>query len=187
MFMHTELPPAPEDYAARIPWMPEAADLISTGPDHLGREAFLTPCAASAWVAMRDAACADGIELILISAFRSMARQAELLAAKLAKGMTLEQALEYSAYPGHSEHHSGNAIDIGTPSARHLEEEFEITPAFFWLTANARHFGFSLSYPRGNPYGIAYEPWHWCHQPLTGTTPKITTPPARRNGNTASA
>jgi D-alanyl-D-alanine carboxypeptidase len=114
---------------------------------------------------MRDAAGADGVDLVLVSAFRSIARQAELLAAKLAKGMTLEQALEYSAYPGHSEHHSGNAIDIGSPCAPPLEQEFETTPAFAWLTANARRFAFALSYPRGNPYGIAYESWHWCHHP----------------------
>ncbi|MCU0752260.1 MAG: D-alanyl-D-alanine carboxypeptidase family protein [Akkermansiaceae bacterium] len=159
-------PPAPEDYGSRVPLVAEASDLVSIGPDHLTREAYLTPAAARAWADMRDAALADGIELIPISAFRSIARQEELLAAKLAKGMTLEQALEYSAYPGHSEHHSGNAIDIGTPSARHLEEEFETTPAFYWLTTNARRFGFFMSYPRDNPHGIAYEPWHWCHHPL---------------------
>jgi zinc D-Ala-D-Ala carboxypeptidase len=158
--------PPPNDYALRVPRVAEAAELISVGPDHLGREAYLTPSAADAWTVMRDAAFADGIELILISAFRSIERQTELIAAKLAKGMTLEQALEYSAYPGHSEHHSGNAIDIGTTMARHLEEEFETTPAFSWLTANALRFGFFMSYPRGNPQGIAYEPWHWCHHPL---------------------
>jgi D-alanyl-D-alanine carboxypeptidase len=166
MSMLRNLPPPPEDYARRVPRVAEAADLVSVGPDHLAREAFLTPAAAHAWAAMRAAAGADGVELVLISAFRSISRQAELLAAKLAKGMTLEQALEYSAYPGHSEHHSGNAIDIGTATARHLEEEFDTTPAFSWLTANARHFGFSLSYPRGNSHGIAYEPWHWCHHPI---------------------
>jgi D-alanyl-D-alanine carboxypeptidase len=160
------LPPVPGDYASRVPWVAEAADLISIGPDHLAREAFLTPSAARAWADMRDAALADGVDLILISAFRSIARQEELFAAKLARGMTIEQALEYSAYPGHSEHHSGNAIDIGTHPARHLEEEFDATPAFSWLTANARRFGFFLSYPRDNPHGIAYEPWHWCHHPL---------------------
>lgn len=160
------LPPAPGDYASRVPLVAEASGLVSVGPDHLGREAFLTPAAARAWGDMRDAALADGIELIPISAFRSIARQEELLAAKLAKGMTLEQALEYSAYPGHSEHHSGNAIDIGTPSARYLEEEFDTTPAFSWLSTNARRFGFVMSYPRDNPHGIAYEPWHWCHHPL---------------------
>lgn len=160
------LPPLPEDYALRIPRVAEATDLTCVGPDHLCREAFLTPFAARAWTNMRDAALAEGIDLILISAFRSIARQSELLAAKLAKGMTLEEALVYSAYPGHSEHHSGNAIDIGTCSAPHLEEEFETSPAFSWLTTHAHHFGFSLSYPRGNPYGIAYEPWHWCYRPF---------------------
>jgi zinc D-Ala-D-Ala carboxypeptidase len=160
------LPPPSEDYALRVPQVAEASELVSAGPDHLGREAFLTPAAARAWAAMRDAACADGVELILISAFRSIERQAELIAAKLAKGMTLEESLEYSAYPGYSEHHSGNAIDIGTTAARHLEEEFETTRAFSWLAASARSFGFSMSYPRGNPCGIAYEPWHWCHRPL---------------------
>jgi len=159
------LPPPPADYASRVPMVAESADLLGVGPDHLGREAYLTPAAARAWAAMRDAAGADGIELILISAFRGIARQTEILAAKLAKGMTLDEALEYSAYPGHSEHHSGNAIDIGTTAARHLEEEFETTPAFAWLNANAGRFGFLLSYPRGNPHRIAYEPWHWCHHP----------------------
>ena len=33
-----------------------------------------------------------------------------------------------------------------------------------WLVANAVRFGFALSYPRDNPHGIAYEPWHWCWQ-----------------------
>lgn len=159
------LPPPPADYASRVPAIPEATSLVSVGPDHLQREAFLTTSAAQAWLAMREAAAVDGVELILVSAFRSIARQEEILSGKLAKGMTLEQALEYSAYPGYSEHHSGNAIDIGTNDARHLEEEFAFTTAFAWLCENAAGFGFTMTYPRGNPHGIAYEPWHWCHHP----------------------
>ena len=31
-----------------------------------------------------------------------------------------------------------------------------------WLRTNAPRFGFHLSYPRNNPHGIGYEPWHWC-------------------------
>lgn len=156
------LPPPPAGYESRVPAIPEAASLVSVGPDHLQRETFLTPPAAAAWVAMREAAGADGIELILVSAFRSIERQAAIVSGKLEKGMTLEQVLEYSAYPGFSEHHSGNAVDIGTSAARHLEEEFEFTQAFAWLCENAGRFGFSMTYPRGNPFGIAYEPWHWC-------------------------
>ena len=35
------------------------------------------------------------------------------------------------------------------------------TPAFAWLAANAGAHGFHMSYPRDNPHGIVYEPWHW--------------------------
>lgn len=157
-----ELPPIPLTYASRMPRVDEAVEVVFVGLDHLQRDAFLTPNAAVAWESMKLAAAADGIELILVSAFRSIARQTEILAGKLAKGLTLEQVLEYSAYPGFSEHHSGNAIDIGTDGAKHLEEEFEFTPAFAWLCENAGRFGFAMTYPRDNPFGIAYEPWHWC-------------------------
>ena len=33
--------------------------------------------------------------------------------------------------------------------------------AVAWLRANADAFGFALSYPRDNPHGLVYEPWHW--------------------------
>ena len=42
------------------------------------------------------------------------------------------------------------------------EERFARTPEFRWLKKQAGRFGFQLSYPRNNPHGIAYEPWHWC-------------------------
>ena len=38
---------------------------------------------------------------------------------------------------------------------------FEDTDAFRWLTSRAVEFGFSMTYPRDNPWSIAYEPWHW--------------------------
>ena len=42
------LPPPPADYAARVPVVPEATDVVSGGPDHLRREAVLTAPAAAA-------------------------------------------------------------------------------------------------------------------------------------------
>ena len=68
----------------------------------------------------------------------------------------------HSAPPGCSEHHTGRAVDIGTPHCKVLDEEFEQTEAFDWLVRFAGKFGFRLSYPRGNSCGYAYEPWHWC-------------------------
>ena len=157
------LPPVSDAYRCRVPLVEEAGGLVCVGLDEMGRDACLVPAAARAWREMRLAAAAEGVDLRLISAFRSIARQAALLAGKLAAGQSLEQALEYSAYPGHSEHHSGRAIDVGTPGGPHLEECFEESAAFDWLQRRAGEFGFSMSYPRGNPQGIAYAPWHWLH------------------------
>jgi len=102
------------------------------------------------------------VELQIVSAFRSIEYQLGILQRKLDRGQTIAQILRVSAAPGYSEHHSGRALDITTPGFAALEEEFENSPAFAWLKKNGRRFGFRLSYPRRNPHGIAYEPWHWC-------------------------
>ena len=60
-----------------------------------------------------------------------------------------------------NEHHTGHALNIGSPNDPDLDECAR-TDGFRWLRRHAGHFGFHLSYPRGNPHGIAYEPWHWC-------------------------
>jgi len=139
-----------------------ARDLRSVGHDASSREAFLTPAAADAWLSMRQAAEQEGIALLLVSAFRSIARQCEVLQAKLDSGLPLDEILAVSAYPGFSEHHTGRAIDLGTPDAKDLTEAFESTKQFAWLVSNAGRFHFALSYPRANTFGISYEPWHWC-------------------------
>ncbi len=156
------LPEPPIDYALRMPRYPEARTLVSVGSDYHGREAFLDPEAALAWQAMRNEAKAQGVPLLLISAYRSVAYQEGIIQRKLARGLTLEQILEVNAYPGHSEHHTGRAIDLGAPECFELEESFERTAQFAWLSENAGRFGFHLSFPRGNPVGLCYEPCHWC-------------------------
>lgn len=142
----------------------EASELVLAERNAAGREFLLTPAAASAWAAMKQAAAQDGLDLRLLSAFRSVERQAEIIRARLAAGRSLDEILAASAPPGFSEHHTGRAIDIGTPESDTLEESFELTPAFAWLQQHAGRFGFVLSYPRGNAEGFIYEPWHWCLQ-----------------------
>src|SRR3546814_14809475 len=84
---------------------------------------------------MHDAAAIDGVELLLISAFRSIEFQAALVRDKLARGITIDEILMVNAPPGYSEHHSGRAIDIGARGIAPLAEAFEVTPAFAWLSA----------------------------------------------------
>ncbi len=151
--------------ARSLPECAEACELelAETGED--GREHRLTPEAAAAWKAMKAAALEDGVVLQVVSAFRSIDRQAEIVRRKLAAGKTIEEVLCVSAPPGFSEHHSGRAVDVGTPGSPVLEIEFERTAAFAWLESRAGEFGFRLSYPRDNRCGYQYEPWHWCYHP----------------------
>lgn len=160
--MHREFG-IPPDYARarRLPLQPEARRLVPVGPDIYRREQRLLPAAANAWRAMVLAAAADGVELQLVSAFRPVDYQAGILRRKLEKGQSIDAILRVSAAPGYSEHHSGRAVDVTTPGYPVLEEVFEESAAFAWLSEHAGTFGFSLSYPRDNPHGVSYEPWHW--------------------------
>jgi zinc D-Ala-D-Ala carboxypeptidase len=160
--LHKELG-IPADYASgkNLPAYAETDDLVEVGPNLVGRMQRLTPVAAAKWQQMVEAASADGIRLLIISGFRSFDYQADLIRNKLSIGQSIDEILLVSAAPGHSQHHTGKAIDIATPGSRPLTEEFETSDAFAWLTANAEKFDFSMTYPRDNPYGLIFEPWHW--------------------------
>ncbi|MET0581303.1 MAG: M15 family metallopeptidase [Pseudoxanthomonas sp.] len=152
-----------ETYGERVDLdlVPEPAALAFAGFDRYRRPLWLTASAARAWNAMQLAAASGDIVLEAISGYRSHHYQLGIFERKRARGQTVEQILTVNAAPGYSEHHSGNALDIGTPGEAPAEESFEETPAFDWLVAHAGDFGFSMSYPRDNPHGIVYEPWHW--------------------------
>jgi D-alanyl-D-alanine carboxypeptidase len=139
----------------------EAETLVFIGLDCFGRYQRMEPIAAATWQKMRKAALLDNITLNSVSAFRSVQYQFILLENKLSKGQTIEDILKLNAAPGHSEHHTGQAIDICEQANGALSEKFEQTAAFQWLMKNAGDFQFKLSYPRDNPFGIMYEPWHW--------------------------
>ena len=154
-----------DGYAGRtgLPLVAEPAWLALAGLDRYGRALWLHADAARGWRGMQAAALRDGVVLEAISGYRSHDYQLGIFERKLAQGQAVDGILVVNAAPGYSEHHGGRALDIGTPGEPAAEESFEATPAFAWLQANAGAFGFRMSYPRGNPHGIAYEPWHWAH------------------------
>lgn len=161
--LHEELG-IPDDYGqggGSPPQYAEATELVEVGPNLVGRMQRLTPDAARAWQAMVEAAALDGVKLMLVSGFRSVDYQARLIRKKINSGQRIGEILEVNAAPGHSEHHTGRAVDIASPGSRPLTEEFEDSDAFRWLTKHAAEYGFSMSYPRDNPAGFVYEPWHW--------------------------
>jgi D-alanyl-D-alanine carboxypeptidase len=160
--LHTELG-IPDDYGndGVKPLFEEAVDLVDVGPNLVGRMQRLTPETAASWQQMLTAARDDGIMLLIVSGYRSFEYQASLIRKKINAGQSLSEILQVNAAPGFSEHHTGRAVDVASPGSRPLTEEFESSEAFAWLRVNAAQYGFSMSYPRDNPEGFIYEPWHW--------------------------
>jgi len=106
---------------------------------------------------IRDAA-RDGMELRVLSAYRSFDEQSEI------KGQFNQVygsgANQFSADQGYSEHQLGTAVDIVDPRTAATSQAFARTPEYQWLLDNAHRYGFILSYPEGNRFYI-FEPWHW--------------------------
>ena len=153
----------PSDYGAAnlLPHHEEAGELVDVGPNLVGRMQSLTPQAAAHWQRMVEAASGDGVRLLIVSGFRSLGYQADLIRKKLEAGQSIDEILKVNAAPGFSQHHTGTAVDIATPGSRPLTEEFEESDAFSWLSEFAGGHGFSMTYPRDNSCGFIYEPWHW--------------------------
>ncbi|MDG0997352.1 MAG: D-alanyl-D-alanine carboxypeptidase family protein [Gammaproteobacteria bacterium] len=137
--------------------------LVEAGEDIYGRPQLLTRETFESWKKMCQQAALDGVLLQLVSGFRDLDYQAEIIRRKLDRGQALNEILKINAAPGFSEHHTGRAIDLTSPGGLALQEKFEESCAFKWLINNAVSFGFNMSYPRNNQAGIAYEPWHWCY------------------------
>ncbi|HEX6619365.1 MAG TPA: D-alanyl-D-alanine carboxypeptidase family protein, partial [Solirubrobacteraceae bacterium] len=102
----------------------------------------MRPDVALAFDRMAAAARADGVELLITSAFRSDAEQARLFAA--------HPDPKWVAPPGTSLHRLGTELDLGPPSA------------YGWLAANAERFHLVRRY--------AWEPWHYGYALNAGST-----------------
>jgi zinc D-Ala-D-Ala carboxypeptidase len=121
-------------------------------PGHSLREPALR-----ALIAMSSAAGKDGVTLVVSSCYRSYSYQVGLWDRSVAADGEAETSLSL-APPGHSQHQLGTAIDFGS-----ITDAFAKTKASAWLEANARRFGFSLSYPKGRTEATGYqwESWHY--------------------------
>ena len=116
----------------------------------------VNPQAQSAFNNMSSAAAQEGINLYIVSGFRSYSTQASIYNNYVARDGKAA-ADRYSARPGHSEHQTGLAFDLNS-----LSQSFENTPEGKWLAANCYKYGFIIRYPKGkeNITGYMYEPWH---------------------------
>jgi len=113
----------------------------------------------------------DGVELMLVDAYRSEATQSEAYEKKVQqyidKGYSRAdaetKAATITARPNTSEHQAGLALDMVTPTYPRRNSGFADTDAFKWLDDNAHNYGFTLRYKKGKEdiTKVIYEPWHW--------------------------
>ena len=117
----------------------------------------LTSETGEAFNQMKMDAQNSGLNIEIISGFRSYARQNTIYNNYVSRDGK-ESADRYSARAGHSEHQTGLAIDINS-----LNTSFENTEEGKWLKENSYKYGFILRYPKGKEEitGYMYEPWHY--------------------------
>ncbi len=113
----------------------------------------------------------DGVTLLVCSAYRTHASQTanfenqikSYASAKYSFADAYTYTSRYIAIPGTSEHQTGLAVDFITPGYMYLDDGFEYTDAYKWLSENSYKYGFILRYPseKAAETGINYEPWHF--------------------------
>ena len=111
----------------------------ATGGGYMGPLVYrdgkpVCPAIAAAFDQMDRAIHSAGMDLVVVSGFRSDAEQAVLFAR--------HPDPKWVAAPGHSRHRDGTELDMVVSGGIHP-----------WLTRNAGSFGFIQRYP--------WEPWHW--------------------------
>ncbi|MDP2721049.1 MAG: M15 family metallopeptidase [bacterium] len=149
----------------RLPETYEPGDLVSIDglvkTTHSGL--LLRAEAAKALGSITKAAKDEGVNLIVLSAYRSFWSQQATFSSWVGSA-GLAAAETFSARPGHSQHQLGTAVDFTAESVNlGLTENFTQSKEGAWLSQNASKFGFVLSYPEGKEAitGYTYEPWHW--------------------------
>ncbi|MCL1924442.1 MAG: M15 family metallopeptidase [Defluviitaleaceae bacterium] len=135
---------------------------------------YNVPAPQSSRILMRDTAATAaenmfraayeeaGLVLWARSGYRSFARQVTVHQNAVDR-MGRTEAERVSAWPGHSEHQTGLALDVTSASVNGwLVEDFSRTPEGAWVGNNAHRFGYIVRYLpyREAETGFVYEPWH---------------------------
>ncbi len=108
----------------------------------------------------------EGIQTELISVYRTIAQQ-EATFSRYVNRFGMEYARKYAALPGHSEHHTGFAIDVGVVVdgvlTRTIEQMLPVDDLYKIIQKKLPAYGFILRYPAGKEAvtKIGYEPWHF--------------------------
>ena len=111
-----------------------------------------------------------GRRLYIESGYRSSAYQLYLFIFYLKNHeYSVRETAHWIAFPGYSEHGNPRHQALDFINAEGISGEtdpkaFENLPEYAWLLEHAAQFGFVLSFPKTNPGGVGFEPWHWRYE-----------------------
>lgn len=113
------------------------------------------------------AARKDGVNLRVVSAFRSYHHQKNLWQRKWRRTSgndkaRLQAVLRYSSPPAFSRHHWGSDVDLNSLKLTYWASAGG-KKTQRWLQKNARKFGFCQVYSQRCKSGHREEKWHWSH------------------------
>ena len=113
-----------------------------------------TPETAAAFRLIRASAQQDGLDLAVVSAYRTAERQRVLFDRQGRDGVV--------ARPYHSEHQTGRALDLWGPGGLLDGGGGPPSPTGIWVAENAHNYGFIVRYTVENTHitGFIPEPWH---------------------------
>ena len=150
----------PDDYESKVDLINATNYLPSPRTFEIERKAF------EYYTQLRNKLLGENnIQIELDSVYRSVKRQQEIWDEFIEK-YGEEYTISHVAVPGHSEHHTGLAIDIclvvnGTVIDDN-DEMIAQREIFAKIHEKLADYGFILRYPEGKKYitGYDYEPWH---------------------------
>lgn len=151
-----------------------------------GKDVNLRKEAHDAFVSMKKAAYSDGIDIKIVSSYRSYERQRSIWERKYLRYTdddrmkpieAIDKIIEYSTIPGTSRHHWGTDIDIidgyqkvkGDVLDPHkFGEDQPFGNLKKWMDENAKTYDFHLVYTNvTGRRGFKYEPWHYSYAPIS--------------------
>ena len=134
---------------------------------------------------MQNEAKKDGIEIEIVSGYRSYQKQKNIWNYKYNKNFkkgifgikNINRIIQYSTLPGTSRHHWGTDIDVidkrFTPKGdllieKNYSENGIYSQLYRWMKKNSKNYGFYLVYDDSpKRKGFKFEPWHYSYKPLS--------------------
>ena len=134
---------------------------------------------------MQNDAKKEGVEIEIVSGYRSYQKQKDIWNNKYNKNFengilgikNINRIIQYSTLPGTSRHHWGTDIDIidkrFIPKGdllleKNYAENGIYSQLFSWMRKNSKKYGFYLVYDDSpKRKGFKFEPWHYSYKPLS--------------------